>query len=432
MTVTDPTPSPHQFKIEPVPGISTASPNATSFVTYVEDALNGGDAVYDFFAGHFQALQTLYNTIATGGDEVWIDGMDNNYNPPMPTQYVMMGNNSVAVGHKFTDTDPLQNGTGDPTVYKPVGCSYVVLTTDQGSSQLTLNTIHYAGLGLGGLLTAPVLTKIAWSLVKSVARWLRGLAQRIAQRVSGGGEEDPDAAEDAVENDAADAAADAGETGTEVASGVLADVAISTVQGVAFVVGIGVFAIVLFLQLIAKQMNAQMRFYNMTASDVTFGVCNTQTGTGMQGGPAAVGSTETVNKVGPVPTPPWITSTETAIYYSEANFINTDELQGIGYVLNANPNGGFPGFRVLVNIPNGDTNSQYVGFTTEDCNQLWTEQVNDNDNPNTNLTASTTSGSYTLRVATNANSGQSPSPLSGAEGYNYEHLVVLTDGSVQK
>ena len=426
-TTTDP--SPNQFKIVPAPGLSTASPNLPGFNTLVEDALNGGDAVYDFFAGHFQALQTLYNTIATGGDEVWIDGVDKNTG--LPTQFVEMGDDFLTVGHQFTDTDPLQNGTGDPTVYKPVGVTYVVLTTNQGTSQMILNDIHYAGLGIGGLLTMPVLSKIALSLIKSVGRWLRGVAQKIAQRVAGGGEEDPDDAEDAVETDAADAAGEAGETGAEIGGGLLADVTISTAAGAAFVVGLAVFAIVLFLQLMAKQMNAQMRFYNMTATDVTFGVCLTQTGTGMQGGPAAVGSTQTVKKVGPVPTPPWITSSDTAISYSEANFINTDELAGIGYVLNADANGGFPGFRVLVNIPSADTNSLYVGFTTEDCNKLWTEQEdNQQQPPNTNLTASTTSGSYTLRIATNANSGQSPSPLSGAEGYNYEHLVVLTDGSV--
>jgi hypothetical protein len=423
----------HQFKIEPVPGPNTASPNQPSFVTYVENALNGGDAVYEFFAGHFEVLQHMYDTIATGGDEVWLDGTDKDSG--LPVTYVAVGQNFLSVGHQYTDTTPLQDGTGDTNTYKPVGVSYVTLTTDQGTSQLILNTIHYAGNGLGGLLTAPVLAKVAWSLIKSVARFIRGVAQRIAQRVAGGGTEDPQEAEDAVENDAGDAAADAGQTGADVGEGILADVTISTAQGVAFVVGIGIFAIVLFLQLMAKQMNTQLRFYNMTATDVTFGVCWTADGTGMQGGPAAVGQTASVTKVSKAPTPPWIVGSDTAIYYAEANFINTDELAGIGYVLNAEPSGSFPGFRVLVDIPSADPNSLYVGFTDEDCSQVWTDQVTNQmsqnqDNRNTNLTASTNSGSYTLRIATNANHGTSPSPLTGAVGYNYEHLVVLTDGSV--
>ena len=46
-----------------------------------------------------------------------------------------------------------------------------------------------------------------------------------------------------------------------------------------------------------------------------------------------------------------------------------------------------------------------------------------------NLTATANSGRYKLSIATNANKGQSPSPYDGSQGYNYEHLLVLTDGS---
>ena len=71
-------------------------------------------------------------------------------------------------------------------------------------------------------------------------------------------------------------------------------------------------------------------------------------------------------------------------------------------------------------------------LTNESCNDAW-DKLQDED-PERRitpaLTASATSGPYTLKVATNAFQGRTASPLSGAVGYNYEHLVVLTDGSV--
>lgn len=425
-TATD---SDHQIQIQPRAGVNSAAPTAPSFVHLLEAALTGGEPVYDFFAGHFQALQGLYQTIATGGDEVWLDGVDDHTGLPM--KYVAQGNNFMSVATTFTDTQPMQEGTGDKTTYKPVGVSYVTFTTDQGTSQMILNDVHYAGMGLGGLLVAPVLGKFALSIVKSVATWIKNLAVKIFNRVTGGGgAEDPDDAEDTVETDASEAAEEAGETGAEVAEGVFADVTITVAQGVLFVVGIGILAVVFILELLAKQINAQMRFYNVTATDVSFGICKVDGHTAMSHGPADVGSTVPVTKVSKATAPPWVTGSDTAIYYAEAVFLNTNELYGVGYVVTASPAGDFPGFKVAVEIPSTEPNSLYAAFTTDSCNDVW-QKFNDPDQPaSTALTASATSGRYTLKVATNANSGRTPSPLSGETGYNYEHLVVLSDGSV--
>jgi hypothetical protein len=59
---------------------------------------------------------------------------------------------------------------------------------------------------------------------------------------------------------------------------------------------------------------------------------------------------------------------------------------------------------------------------------VWAQHITDNRNDDLTMTA--TSGKYTLSIATNKNSGESPSPLDATEGYNYEHLIVLTDGSI--
>ena len=426
-TATD---SDHKIKIEPRPGVNSAAPTTPNFVQLLEAALAGGDPVYDFFAGHFQALQQLYKTIATGGEEVWLDGKDDDTGLPM--KYVAEGNTFLSVHVQYTDTQAMKDGTGDKATYKPVGVSYVTLTTDQGTSQMILNDVHYAGVGLGGLLTAPVLGKFAVSILKSVWTFIKNLASKIWQRVSGGGSaEDPDEAEETVESDAADAAEEAGEAGAEVAEGIFADVTISVAQGVLFVVGIGILAVVFILQLLSKQINASMRFFNVTATDVTFGVCKVGSNTGMSGGPAKVGETAKVTKVSKAVAPPGVTGSDTGIYYAEANFLNSNELAGVGYLLTAEQAGSFPGFKVAVEIPLLDTNTLYAGFTADSCDTVWTKFTDPNNPASRALTAKATSGSYTLRVAANANSGRHPSPLSGEMGYNYELLVVLTDGSVK-
>ena len=419
--------SDHQIQVVPRTGINTAAPAVPTFIDYLNTALVGGDPVYEFFAGNFQALQNLYQTVATGGDEVWLDGVDQHTG--LPVTYVAQGNNFLSVAHQFTDTQPLQDGTGSTTTYKPVGVSYVTFTTDQGTSQIVLNDIHYAGLGLGSLLTAPVLTKFAWSIIKSVASWVKNTAVRIYNAVAGGGAENPDDASDTVETETSEAAGESGETGVEVADGIFADVTITVAQGVLAVVGIGILAVILILQLLEKQIAAQVRFYNLTATDIPFGVCYTDSNTGMSGGPAAVGSTVPVPKVSAATAPPWVTGADTGIYYGEATFVNLNELEGLGYVLTGEPSGSFPGFKIAVDIPSTSSNSMTVQFSTDSCSDVWT-QLDDNPQPPTVLTASATSGQYTLTVATNAVSGRTPSPLSGEVGYNYEHLVVLTDGSV--
>ena len=424
------TPADHQIQVQPRPGVNSASPTTPSFVQLMEAALVGGDPVYEFFAGHFNALQGLYQTIATGGDEVWLDGTDEKSGDPV--KYVAQGDNFLTVSHTFTDTGPLKDGTGSTDTYKPVGIAYVTFTTDQGTSQMVLNDVHYAGLGLGGLLAAPVLAKFGLSIIKSVASWIKNTAIKIYNRVSGGGSEDADQAEDDVESDASEAAEESAEEGAEVAEGVFADVSITVAQGVFFAVGIGIMAIVFILQLLSKEINAQVRFYNVTKLDITFGVCKVDGHTGMSNGPAKVGSTAVVTHVSKAKTPPWIIGSDTAIYYAEAAFLNTNELFGVGYLLSAEPTGDFPGFKVGVEIPSDDPNVMLVELTNESCNDAW-DKLQDED-PERRitpaLTASATSGPYTLKVATNAFQGRTASPLSGAVGYNYEHLVVLTDGSV--
>src|SRR3954471_4749320 len=164
--------SPHQFRLSPSPTISTAAP--LTLTQELAAALQGGGAIYDFFSGDGQALQTLYQTVATGDDTVWLDGTDNNGNP---VKYVAVGNNYLSVYTQITDQTTLRDGTGDPTTYKAVGSTVVVMTTNFGSQQLTVHTIEYAGEGFGGLLAAPLIGKILMYGLRTAKNYLVNLAK---------------------------------------------------------------------------------------------------------------------------------------------------------------------------------------------------------------------------------------------------------------
>lgn len=415
----------HQFKLQTQSGDNTSTGNNDNLVQDLTAALTGGDGVYDFFSGDFAALHSLYQTISAGGDTVWLDGTDESGNP---IQYVDNGQHYLEVGATVHDRQTLQDGTGSDTNYKQVGTVYVTLATNQGASILLLNEIHYAGMGIAGIGLAGPIFKVLKPIVKAAVNFVKGLAQRIYNKVKGGEvAEDGDDAEDTVSEEAEGAAEDAGEAGAEVGEGLFADVTFTVLDGVGVVVAVGAIAVVLILDLLKKAMNNYVRFFNVTGIDLDFGLCYTDGDTGAKIAPAAVGDTITVKKISAAPTPPGVTSSDTVIYRSDLTLINNNELYGIGYVLTAKPSGDFPGFKIVVNIPSTDDNTLYIGFDTDDCSTSWTNH----QYGSTELTGKVTSGKYELRIATNAVRGESPSPIDATNGYNYEHLIVLTDGTVK-
>jgi hypothetical protein len=429
--------SPNQIQLTPSPNLASADPNRSNLLQDLAAALKGGDPVYDFFSGNYQALQQFFTTIATGDDTIWLDGTDQETGNPV--QYIQLGSNYLTISAYLNDDahDTLANGTGSTDNYTPVGTAVVTMTTSAGTGQLTVHIINYAGYGIGGaLLTGAVVSAFISSCVTTLKNFLQTLFQKIA---SFGDTEILDTAYGAMTQSEYDAAVAAEWKGFELSAGAAettTDAGISVGAGVAAAVGVVIIGIMVLIQLLEKQMNNYVRFYNVTAEDIQFGIGTVPSG-GSTTGPAQVGQTATVPQVSPSSTPSYITGSDTSVYYSVLQFINTNPLGDIGYVLEATPNGDFPGFRVAVYVPNTGDNYMYVGFTSDDCNTVWTDLINNytSDNPSepyvgtSSLTMSATSGKYTLSIATNQVSGQSPDPSSGAKGYNYEHLIVLTDGS---
>ena len=421
--------SPHQFRLSPSPVVSTAAGVSTGdSLTLPQElaaALQGGQAIYDFFSGDGQALQNFYTTIATGDDTIWLDGTDQNGNP---VKYVANGNNFFSIYTQITDQTTLQNGTGDPATYKAVGSTVVVMTTDFASQQLAVHDIEYAGEGFGSLLAAPLIGKILLYALRSAKNYVVNMVKGAFKATP---DQPPGEADENTDEIDSNAASDAGTEGAEIAEGVTADFTVSTATAAAAGVGALIVLFFVFLQLISKQLNNYVRFFNVTAEDIQFGIGYIEEGESSKG-PAPVGQTAAITHVSPAKAPPGVIPQDTAIYYSQLAFNNSNPLTNIGYVMEAAPNSttGFPGFRIAILIGGvfQTTTQLYIAFTDEDCNDFWVEF--NETNQKTVLTLEATSGKYTLQIATNQYEGQSPSPLDATQGYNYEHLIVLTDGSV--
>ncbi|MCA9044385.1 MAG: hypothetical protein KDA69_08695 [Planctomycetaceae bacterium] len=413
--------STNQFKVTTPSYVPTADPTTSQAISDIGKAMAGGGPLADLFNNAMSPLNLLIDLIATSGDAIWQQGVDQETG--LPVMYVADGTNFLSLGISFTENaeDALQNGTGSTTDFTTVASNYVTLTTNQGTSQQTVNTIEYAGLGIGGL----GLGVVALTLLKNAVKFVKTAITKNRQQAEDPSE-DPSEGEDEADSDIEAGLDEASEEGVEIAENVTCDFVWGLSDTIAGVVGIGVMGIVLVIKLLEKQMYNYVRFYNATAIDVDFGICWVKGSTGVQIAPAPVGQQATINKIQAPATPPWVTTSDTAITFSQLHFINNNVLEGIGYVLQAQPNGDFPGFRVMVDIPNSGDNSLYVGFGTQDCEGVWNTQKN----LNYGLTSKVTQGNYTLAIGTNVTSGKSPSPIDKSEGYNYEHIIVLSDGTV--
>jgi hypothetical protein len=260
------------------------------------------------------------------------------------------------------------------------------------------------------------------------------LAKRAAIYVDNDGLQPPDAAsEDGAAIDG-EAAAEAQITDISPYLPTL-EIEVSTGEVVGAVGGTVLILVMVLLQLTMVDVRDYVQFYNVTSQDIQFGIGYLPWSNVSCNGPAPVGQTATIKAVGSPPTVPGIIPDDTVINYALITMDNSGSGDSIGYVLEATASGDFPGFRVAVYVAgDGSDTSLYLAFTNDDCNDFWRQF----DPPyqgvpgtgQTTLTMQATSGNYTLSIALNQLNGQSPSPLDGTTGYNFEHLLVLTDGSL--
>ena len=153
-----------QISLKSSVGVPTAAGNQSDFLQQLQSALQGGTPVYDFFSSYHQPLQIFFDTIATGDDTIWLDGIDEKGNP---VKYVQIGNNFFTIATSITNIDPIKNGTG--TDYAPVGVATVTVTIDGfGAHVIAVHDVLYAGIGISVGIAAAVS-----ALVRSVVQVYR-------------------------------------------------------------------------------------------------------------------------------------------------------------------------------------------------------------------------------------------------------------------
>ncbi len=417
-----------KIRLQPASTVPAAAGNQPNLLQMLQSALQGGTSVYNFFAAYHQPLQTFYNTIATGDDTIWLDGIDEKGNP---VKYVQVGNNYLTLSANITDTKPMENGTG--TDYQPVGVATLTLSIDNfGTHIVAVHDILYAGMALGGV---GILAPFVSGAVQAYRFYTSDLVKRAAIEVDNAGLKPPDAAGEegaAIDSEAADGASNIPDISPYLPQ---LEVEIGAGEVVGAVGGAVLILVMVLLQLMLVEVRNYAQFYNVTSQDIQFGIGYLPWGNVSCNGPAPVGQTATIKAVGSPPTVPGIIPDETVINYAVITMDNAGSGDSIGYVLEATPSGDFPGFRVAVYVAgDGSSTSLYLAFTNDDCNDFW-QQFDPSKGGvpgtgQTTLTMQATYSSYTLYIALNQLNGQSPSPLDGSEGYNFEHLIVLTDGSV--
>jgi hypothetical protein len=417
-----------QISLKPSAGVPTAAGNQSNFLQQLQSALQGAAPVHNFFSSYHQTLQTFFDTIATGDDTIWLDGTEGNGNP---VRYVQIGNNYLTVCGNITDTDPIITGTG--TDYEPVGVATVTVTIDNfGTHVVAVHDVFYAGIGMGVGIAA-ALSALLRSVVQVYRTYVIDLSKAATVYLADNPPQPPAQAEEAggdIDSEAASAAYESVEL--PWGSFVSVDMA-GAVTGAAG--GAALVLLLVVLQLTMVDVRDYVQFYNVTSQDIQFGIGYLPWDNVSCNGPAPVGQTATIKAVGSPPTVPGIIPSDTVINYALITMDNSGSGDSIGYVLEATPSAGFPGFRVAVYVAgDGSDTSLYLAFTNDDCNDFWQQfdppYQGDSGTGQTTLTMQATSGNYTLSIALNQLKGQSPSPLDGTMGYNFEHLIVLTDGSI--
>ena len=419
-----------QITLKPSVGVPTAAANQSNFLQQLQSALQGGTPVYDFFSRYHQTLQTFFATIATGDDTIWLDGNDEKGNP---VSYVQIGNNYYTLSANITNTDPITNGTG--TNYEPVGVATVTVTIGNfGTHAVAVHDLFYAGDGIGGFGIAAALPSLVKAALQVYRFYQKSIATAVGNWCANNSPQPPAEADQVADGMDSEAADKAYMEGYVVVPTLSVDISTAAVAGAAGGAVLILLMVVLLLEIV--DVRDYVEFYNVTSQDIQFGIgylwddgddvsCN---------GPAPVGQTATIKAVGSPPTVPGIMS-DTVINYALITMDNSGSGGDIGYVLEATPSGDFPGFRVAVFVAGdgGDT-MLYLDFTNDPCNDFWQLFVYHGDPPKkmgqTTLTMQATYDNYTLSIALNQLNGQSPSPLDGTMGYNFEHVIVLTDGSI--
>lgn len=241
----------------------------------IERALEtGGTKALQIFQRDLQALQVLRRAAAVPAS-MWLSGTDGQ--TKLPVRYVAVGDDFLAIGLTVPPEyrQKLIAGSGSIDEYVTAGFYYVTLTTGSGQSpadprqvtQVATGTLDYAGDGLATFSADTAFGELMDLVVGKATEFVAATVGQLLEVEAGDLEAAAGKIDDAVSksaNQAEGVETVADETGIDTAFRFAIE-ASTAAEVVLQLVGL---ALLLPLQLLAKQLTGYVRVYNATPLEI--------------------------------------------------------------------------------------------------------------------------------------------------------------------
>jgi hypothetical protein len=379
----------------------------------LQAASSGGQATYDFYSGEAQARQELAQLVAKG-DQAWTlhqtaAELGYSFLANDHPAYVATGTKGQLILQTQLSTQVLQSDCPD---YKEAGIATMYVVHGNTPVDVFTTTVEKVGPGVVAAALAPALATLLGALKTFVTTFFTEVSEAAAAGTSAA--------------DAATVAGAAAETAAESAAvdgEIVADeLALSIEFGPLAIVGLVVAALtIVFLVLsfgLAKTMTAWIRVYNASTQTFQLGIAYTYNLSVVQQPKDGV-----LPPPGTPSAPPGVQPTSEVVYHADYVLQNVNSWKGLALVLQAPPTDQTQGFSLLIDIPDAGENSVQV---TADGALSAANFFAARAGKNTELASADEDNGLTVHVGTNQLKGESPGPVDGVTGYNYEYVLLVS------
>ena len=402
-----------QVKLRAATSVSGA-PDDPSLLQLLRVAAGGGQATYDFFSSEAQARKELAELVAKG-EQSWrmVDDastLNLGFLTPGQPAYVAYGQYGSLILQTQLSPDVMQSDTTD---YKEAGIATMWMVTDQTPIDVFITTVEKLGPGVAAAALGPALLTLLGALKTFVTSFFSNVTEAAGE---GAGE-----AAETIASDAAEAAAeDAAIEGEVVAD----ELALSIEFGPLAIAGIAVAGLIIVLLILtfglAKTMTAWIRVFNASQWPLQLRfayndnvLIRQQPQDGLLPPP------------GPAPAPPGVKPACSVIYRADYLLQNDSTWKGFATVVQSPPGNGTAGLSFAIDIPAAGPNSLAIipqggGDPEGFYNSMEGREIG------LSMEYPSSANSLGVAMGTNQNQYESPSPLDGSSGFNYEYVVFLT------
>lgn len=401
-----------QVKLRAANSVSGA-PDDPTLLQLLRVAAGGGRATYDFFSSEARARKELAELVAKG-EQSWrlVDDagqLNLAFLTPGQPAYVASGQYGSLILQTQLSPEVLQSDTTD---YKEAGIATMWMVTDQTPMDVFITTVEKLGPGVAATALGPALLTLLGALKNFVTSFFSNVAEAAGE---GAGEAET------IASEAAEAAAeDAAIEGEVVAD----ELALSVEFGPLAIIGIAIAGLTIVLMILAfglaKTMTVWIRVFNASRWPLQLNLTynynlsiKQQPKDGLLPPP------------GPAPAPPGVKPACSVIYRADYLLQNDSTWKGLATVIQSPPGNGTDGLSFAIDIPDVGPNSLAVipegGVNPEGFYYSMEGRAT-----GLSMEVSSSANSVGAAMGTNQNQYESPSPLDGSNGFNYEYVVLLT------